>query len=239
MRASATRRRPRRGAARPRGRRGSRPRARDASSRSPARRRPRRSPRRSGRRGRARSSSVAPAPVFVTFLTGQPKLTSTMSAPAATTMRADSPIACGSEPKSWIAERVLVGRDAQVAERSLVAVLDPRAADHLGADETCAEAAALASERLHADAGHRRQDEPGRDLDRADPPRLAEVDLHARHGTARCATPGRSRRLRATGDRSSLLGSVDHRPPGQLPFPPCVARRRRAVPFTRVCLEAL
>ena len=49
------------------------------------------------------SSNVAPAPVFVTFFTGQPKLTSTMSAPAAATIRAASLITSGSEPKSWIA----------------------------------------------------------------------------------------------------------------------------------------
>ena len=49
------------------------------------------------------SRSVAPAPVFVTFLTGQPKLMSTMSAPAAATMRAASAITGGSEPKIWIA----------------------------------------------------------------------------------------------------------------------------------------
>ena len=45
------------------------------------------------------SSSVAPAPVFVTFLTGHPKLMSTMSAPAAATIRAASAIIRGSEPK--------------------------------------------------------------------------------------------------------------------------------------------
>jgi tRNA-dihydrouridine synthase len=49
------------------------------------------------------SSSVAPAPVFVTFLTGQPKLTSTRSAPAASTIRAASAITAGSAPKIWIA----------------------------------------------------------------------------------------------------------------------------------------
>ena len=49
------------------------------------------------------SRSEAPAPVFVTFLTGQPKFMSTMSAPAASTMRAASAIATGSEPKIWIA----------------------------------------------------------------------------------------------------------------------------------------
>ena len=49
------------------------------------------------------SSSVAPAPVFVTLRTGQPKLRSTRSAPAASTMRADSAIGAGCEPKSWIA----------------------------------------------------------------------------------------------------------------------------------------
>jgi hypothetical protein len=49
------------------------------------------------------SRSVAPAPVLVTFRTGQPKLMSTMSAPAATTIRAASAITLGSEPKIWIA----------------------------------------------------------------------------------------------------------------------------------------
>ncbi len=45
------------------------------------------------------SSALAPAPVFVTLRTGQPKLMSTMSAPAATTMCAASAIGPGSEPK--------------------------------------------------------------------------------------------------------------------------------------------
>ena len=49
------------------------------------------------------SRSEAPAPVFVTLRTGQPKLMSTMSAPAASTIRAASAIAAGSEPKIWIA----------------------------------------------------------------------------------------------------------------------------------------
>ncbi len=49
------------------------------------------------------ASIEAPAPVFVTFLTGQPKLMSTMSAPAAATIRVASAIAAGSEPKIWIA----------------------------------------------------------------------------------------------------------------------------------------
>ena len=69
-------------------------------------------------------------------------------------------------------ERMLVGGDAKVAERLLVAVLDPGAADHLRADEPGAETAALAPERLHADARHRRQHEPSRDLDIPNPPAL-------------------------------------------------------------------
>ena len=77
---------------------------------------------------------------------------------------------------------MLVGGDAQVAERPLVPVLDPGAADHLRADETGAEAPPLAAERLHADARHRRQDDARRDLDVPDPPALAEVDLHTAHG---------------------------------------------------------
>ena len=75
-------------------------------------------------------------------------------------------------------ERVLVGGDAEVAERLLVPVLDPGAADHLRADEPGAEAASLAAKRLHADARHRRQDEPRRDLHVADVPAFAQVDLH-------------------------------------------------------------
>jgi hypothetical protein len=45
------------------------------------------------------SRSVAPAPVFVTFLTGQPKLMSTRSAPASSTIPAASAIVAGFEPK--------------------------------------------------------------------------------------------------------------------------------------------
>jgi hypothetical protein len=45
------------------------------------------------------SSSVAPAPVLVTFRTGQPKLMSTTSAPASATIVAASAISAGSEPK--------------------------------------------------------------------------------------------------------------------------------------------
>jgi len=73
---------------------------------------------------------------------------------------------------------VLVARDPQVAERALVAVLDPGAADHLRADESRAETASLAAKGLDADAGHRGQDDPGRHLDGADLPALAKVDLH-------------------------------------------------------------
>ncbi len=45
------------------------------------------------------SRQCAPAPVFVTLRTGQPKLMSTMSAPASSTMRAASAITPGSAPK--------------------------------------------------------------------------------------------------------------------------------------------
>ena len=114
------------------------------------------------------SSSVAPAPVFVTLRTGQPKLMSTMSAPAAATIRAASAITAGSEPKIWIASGCSSEADPQIAERPLVAVLDPGAGDHLGADEPGPEAPSLAPERLDAHAGHRRQDDPRGDLDRPD-----------------------------------------------------------------------
>ena len=85
-------------------------------------------------------------------------------------------------------ERMLVGGDTEVSERSLVAVLDPGAADHLGADEACAEAASLPPERLHADARHRGEHEPRRDLDRPDRPGFAEVD-HVREMVRTPARP--------------------------------------------------
>ncbi len=75
-------------------------------------------------------------------------------------------------------ERVLVGGHPQVPERLLVAVLDPGAADHLGAHETRSEAPSLTAKRLHADAGHRRQHDTRRDLDAGDPPALTQVDGH-------------------------------------------------------------
>ena len=78
-------------------------------------------------------------------------------------------------------ERMLVRRDAQVSECPLVLVVQAGAADHLRADQSGAEAAALAPERLHADAGHRREHETGRNLHRPDPPGGAEIDVHARH----------------------------------------------------------
>ena len=71
---------------------------------------------------------------------------------------------------------MLVGGDAEVPERLLVAVLDPGAADHLGAHEPGAVAASLATKCLHADARHRRQDEARGHLDGADSPGFAEVD---------------------------------------------------------------
>ena len=80
-------------------------------------------------------------------------------------------------------ERVFVGRDAQVAERPLVAVLDARATHHLGADETGSVAPSLPTKRLHADTGHRRQHEPRGHLDRADTPGCAQVDHGLRDGT--------------------------------------------------------
>ena len=58
-------------------------------------------------------------------------------------------------------ERVLVGRHAQVAERPLVAVLDPGAELTISrAHEAGAVAASLAAEGLHADARHGREHEP-------------------------------------------------------------------------------
>ena len=74
-------------------------------------------------------------------------------------------------------ERVLVGGDAQVAERAFVLVLDPRDRDHLRADEPGAVAAALAAKCLHAHTGHGREHEPARDLDPAEIPVRVQVDL--------------------------------------------------------------
>ena len=76
-------------------------------------------------------------------------------------------------------QRMLVAGHPEVAERPLVPVLDPGAADHLGADEAGPEPASLAAKRLHADSRHRGQDDAGRHLHRADPPGLAEVDVHS------------------------------------------------------------
>ena len=143
-----------------------------------------------------------------------------MSAPAATTIRAASAIARGLGAEELDRERMLVGGDAQVAERALVAVLDAGAADHLRADEARAEAPSLAPERLHADARHRREHEPRRHLDGADPPGFAKVDhaIGTWYGLA-AACVLTARRVRAT-------------------IPARVGAPRRALPFTRVCLEA-
>ena len=75
-------------------------------------------------------------------------------------------------------ERMLVGGDAQIAERSLVAMVQSRTADHLRAHEPGAVAPSLAAERLHAHARHRRQYEPRRYLDRPNPPGRAQIYLH-------------------------------------------------------------
>ena len=149
------------------------------------------------------SSSVAPAPVFVTFLTGQPKLTSTMSAPAAATIFAASAIVLGVRAEELDRKRVLVRGNPQIPERLLVAVLDSGAGDHFGADEAGPESASLPPERLHADAGHRRKDEPGRHVDRADLPALAKTGSSSRQSVA-MGTNGRCRlRVRRRGSYPS------------------------------------
>ena len=118
-------------------------------------------------------------------VTGQPKFRSTMSAPAASTIRAASAIDAGSEPKIWIASGC-----SSEATRRYPSVLSlrcsiPAQRHHLGADEARAEAAALAAERLHADARHRREDEPRGDLHVADRPGLTKIDVHHGHGRGR------------------------------------------------------
>jgi hypothetical protein len=74
---------------------------------------------------------------------------------------------------------VLVGADAQVAEGSLVSVLDPCDSNHLGADEAGPVAAPLAPERLDADARHRGENKPSGDLDGPEEPVVAQVDVHS------------------------------------------------------------
>ena len=105
---------------------------------------------------------------------------STMSAPAAATIRAASAIATGSEPKIWIASGCSSAADPEVAERPLVAVLDPGHRDHLRADEPGAVAAALAAKGLHTDPCHRRQDEAAGDLDVAEEPGFVRSMFTAR-----------------------------------------------------------
>ena len=129
------------------------------------------------------ASSVQPAPVLVTFLTGQPMLMSTMSAPASTTMRRRLGQQRRLGAEDLHRQRALVGRDAQVAERALVAVVQAARGDHLGAHEARAEAPPLPPEGLHRDAGHGRQHDAARHLHGADAPGVGQAargDGHAR-----------------------------------------------------------
>ena len=111
-----------------------------------------------------------------------------MSAPTASTMRAASAIVRGIGAEELDGERMLVGGDAEIPERLLVAVLDPGAADHLRADEPRAVAASLAPKGLDADTRHGGEHEPRRDLDGADLPRFAKVDHGRRMVLAGCLT---------------------------------------------------
>ena len=77
-------------------------------------------------------------------------------------------------------QRVLVRGDPEVAERPLVAVLDARAGDHLGADESGPVPPTLAAKCLHADPCHGREHDASRDLDVANPPGLGQLPMHKR-----------------------------------------------------------
>src|SRR4029450_8618443 len=88
-------------------------------------------------------------------------------------------------PEDLDGQRVLVRGDAEVAERPLVAVLEPGAADHLGADETGAETAPLPTKGLHADPCHRREHDARRDLDGPDLPLRRQIDLHRARNRSR------------------------------------------------------
>ena len=82
-------------------------------------------------------------------------------------------------------QRMLVGGDSQVAERSLVPMLDSGAADHLRADQPGPVASPLTPEGLHAHPGHGREDEACGHLDGSDVPRRSQVHLH--RGDVSCA----------------------------------------------------
>ena len=75
-------------------------------------------------------------------------------------------------------QRMLVGSDPEIAERALVAVLEPGAADHLRAHEPSPVPAPLAAKCLHAHTCHRGKDDACRDLDVADSPGCPQIYLH-------------------------------------------------------------
>ena len=101
---------------------------------------------------------------------------------------------------------MLVRRDAKVAERLLVPVLDSGATDHLGADEPGAESPALTPKCLHADARHRGEHDPRRNLDVADVPALTEVHKHDLKMVLGGIDPVRSRGYYSAPRRRSSAG---------------------------------
>ena len=106
---------------------------------------------------------LQPALCFAIFGTGQPMLTSTMSAPMPSTICAASAIFVRIAAEDLNRDRPLFLACTRRIERPIDAAHEPFGADHLGDDEP---AAALAfhepAERRVGHAGHRRDRERGR-----------------------------------------------------------------------------
>ena len=81
---------------------------------------------------------LQPALSFAIFGTGQPMLTSTMSAPMPSTTRAAAAIRSGSPPKIWIDTGRSSSVYSGVLERPVDAADEALGADHLGDDEAAA-----------------------------------------------------------------------------------------------------
>jgi hypothetical protein len=98
------------------------------------------------------------------FATGQPMLTSTISAPMPSTICAAAAIFSGSPPKIWMETGTLLLGVLGVLERPIDAADEPLRADHFGHDESAA-AAALhqAAKRRVGHARHRGEPERRRE----------------------------------------------------------------------------
>ena len=119
--------------------------------------------------------SAAPAPVFITFGTGQPMFRSRMSAPTFATSRRGRAHDLRVLPEELDRDRPLVGmHDEQLVERLAVAVVDREARDHLGDREPGAVALGLQAHEPVADAGERREHHAVGDRDAAEVPGVVQ-----------------------------------------------------------------